>query len=67
VKPECKTGYHEDTGIKAQHPGVCGLGICCVPDSVDCRTTGCGANARCDACLGPNGPVYVCIGNGAAC
>jgi hypothetical protein len=32
VQPTCKTGYHEGTSVEQAHPGVCGLGICCVPD-----------------------------------
>jgi hypothetical protein len=71
VKPTCKPGYNEDESITQNNPGVCGLGICCVPGppppKADCRTTGCPSGSKCDACLGANGVVYVCISNGAAC
>ena len=32
VKPNCKSGFHEDGAILEANPGICGLGICCVPD-----------------------------------
>jgi len=70
VQPICKAGYLEDTQLEQSHPGVCGLGICCVPATPppgDCRATGCGPGTHCDGCLGANGVEYVCIGNGAAC
>jgi hypothetical protein len=33
----------------------------------DCRSVGCGDGRNCQACRGPNGLVYACIPNGAAC
>lgn len=67
TKPTCKSGYHEDQPLESDHPQVCGLGICCVPDATDCRTTGCSPGSSCSACLGANGVEYVCISDGAAC
>jgi hypothetical protein len=70
VQPMCKAGYVEDELVTKNNPGVCGLGICCVPfvpPPQDCRKTGCNPGSKCDACLGPMGVVYVCLPNGAAC
>ena len=67
VKSTCKTGFREDPQIVQSHPGICGLGICCVPIPPDCRTAGCANGTHCDACLGASGVEYVCIGDNAAC
>jgi hypothetical protein len=66
VTPTCDSGTHEDDSITKANPGVCQLGICCVPDD-DCRTKGCQPGSSCAGCLTPTGVDYLCLGNGAAC
>jgi hypothetical protein len=63
--PMCKSGWHRDDSITMAHPGVCGLGICCIAD--DCRTAGCAPGSNCQECLGPNGTLWLCLGNGSVC
>ena len=38
----------------------------CVPKKSTC-TPGCGAGETCQECKGVNGPVFVCLPNGAMC
>jgi hypothetical protein len=67
VQPTCKAGTVESQSIEMANPGVCGLGICCVPSGADCRTNGCSPGQHCDGCLTPNGVDYFCLDDGSAC
>ncbi len=67
VQPTCKGGYAEAYALESQHPGLCGSGICCAPDTGDCQTLGCSPGSSCQGCLTPTGVDMICISNGAAC
>jgi hypothetical protein len=58
----CKSGFHKNA-----QPLSCGAGNCCVPDTTDCRTTGCPDGSYCAACLTPKGTDYGCLPNGSVC
>jgi hypothetical protein len=38
-----------------------------VGETNDCRTTGCDQGSTCEECHGPDGAVFGCVPNGAAC